>query len=169
MTTARSIRFAVVPIAALLALVLGGCSAITDLLAGQNVTRDSDTQEVTEAGDADVFSLQLGDCFNDESASEISEVLAVPCAEAHDNEIYFLFDMPDGEYPGEDAVMAAAEAGCLPTFEAFVGVAYDSSELEWFPLTPTASGWDELGDREIVCAVFDPAALVTGTLAGVAR
>lgn len=77
--------------------------------------------------------------------------------------------MPEGEYPGEDAVMAAAEEGCLPAFEEFVGIAYDSSELEWFPLTPTESGWDEFGDREIVCAVFDPAALVTGTLAGVAR
>lgn len=77
MTIARTTRLVAVPIAALLALTLGGCSAITDLLGGQNVTRDSDTQEVTEAGDADVFSLQRGDCFNDESASEVSEVPAV--------------------------------------------------------------------------------------------
>lgn len=94
---------------------------------------------------------------------------AVPCAEPHDNEVYHSFLMPDGEFPGQAAIDAAVEETCLNEFESFVGMAYDVSTLDIFPLTPTEQGWDELADREIICTVYDPAGQTSGSLKGAAR
>lgn len=147
---------------------LGGCSALGSIL-GENVTRDSDTQEVTEAGSADVFTLRTGDCFDDTEGTEISDVPAVPCAESHDNEVYHSFEMAAGEWPGDEGIDAAADEQCSAEFDTFVGLAYAESTLDWFPITPLQSGWETVDDREILCAVWDPAGKIEGSLAGVAR
>lgn len=40
---------------------------------------------------------------------------------------------------------------------------------EWFPLTPTEAGWDQLGDRVVQCVIYDPSlAKIEGSLEGVA-
>ena len=163
MSTSRSLlsRLSLLVAGAVVAGSLLGCS--------QGATRDADSQEITEAGTADAFALQIGDCFNDTTEEELVEVPAVPCSEPHDNEVYYLFDLPEGEFPGDEAVLAAAEEGCLAQFDAFVGMAYEDSELDWFPLSPTEAGWTAIGDREIVCSVWDPAGQTEGSLKGVAR
>lgn len=149
--------------------LLGGCSALESITGAGSAARDADTQEVTEAGDAGVFTVRVGDCYNDTEGTEVSDVPVVPCAEPHDNEIYYTFTMPAGEWPGDEAIAAAAEEQCGAQFDAFVGLAYAESALDWYPITPLESGWNEIDDREIICAVWDPAGQVTGTLAGVAR
>jgi hypothetical protein len=136
---------------------------------GETVARDSDTQEVTEAGTADVFTLRVGDCFDTVDSEEVTEVPAVPCGEPHDDEIYYEFTMPDGDYPGQDAIDAEAEAECGPQFDTFVGLAYADSVLDWYPLTPTEAGWNELEDRVVQCVIYEPSVRVEGSLAGVAR
>ena len=165
----RASRALAVAVLAVVTVGLGGCSAIQGLLGGDQVARDADTQQVTEAGSADVFNLHIGDCFDDESASEITDVPAVPCADAHDNEVYYLFDLPDGEYPGADAVSSGADEGCAAQFESFAGIAYESSTLDWFTITPTEETWNSLNDREVICSIYDPAGKTSGSLAGVAR
>jgi hypothetical protein len=165
-------RTAVVGGLVVLGLALGGCSTIQSLIGGgQNVTRDAESQEVTEAGTADVFTLQVGDCFDDEGgAEEVMDVPAVPCAEPHDNEVYYEFSLAGDEFPGEDAIRAEAEAECTPAFEEFVGMAYADSALDWFPFYPTEGSWNEMGDRVVQCAIYDGSlAKVQGSLAGVAR
>lgn len=166
-------RTAVVGGLVIVGLGLGGCSAIQGLIGGgQNVTRDAESQEVTEAGTADVFTMQVGDCFDDDPSAgeEVGDVPAVPCAEPHDNEVYYEFSMTGDEWPGDDAITAEAEAQCTPAFEEFVGIAYADSVLDWFPFTPTEGSWTELGDRVVQCAVYDASyAKVEGSLAGVAR
>jgi len=147
-------------------LTLSGCSAITDLFP-KEAARDAQTQEISEAGDADVFTLSVGDCFNDQDATEISSVTAIPCGDAHDYEAYFAFDLEDADtYPGDTAITDAAEAGCGPEFVTFVGKAYEESVLDYNYLTPTEGSWDT-GDREILCLVFG-AEKTTGSLKGVA-
>lgn len=150
-------------------LALSGCSLLESVTgggSGQQATRDSDEQ-VSEAGEVDVFTVKLGDCFNESDAEELYTVDALPCSDPHDYEIYYLFDMPDGEYPGEDAVNQAIEAGCGPQFDTFVGIAYADSVLDYWALYPTEGSWGA-GDREIACVVWDTAP-VEGTLKGAAR
>lgn len=165
-------RTAVVGAIVVVGLALGGCSALDGIFGGgQSVTRDAQSQEVTEGGTADVFTLQVGDCFDDQGSSEeVSDVPAVPCAEPHDNEVYHEFTLTGDEFPGEEALLAEADAECTPAFEAFAGIAYADSTLDWFPLYPTEGSWNELDDRVVQCAIYDASlAKVEGSLAGAAH
>jgi hypothetical protein len=161
-------RFALTAAAGMLAVTaLAGCSALEGLFPAQ-AERDSETQEIAEAGQQDVFEVAVGDCFNDEGdGTEVTDLPAVPCAEPHDNEIYHLFDLAGEEFPVD--IDAQADAGCRAQFAAFIGLEYDvSTEIDFFPIQPTVETWSE-GDREVICSVFDIAGQTTGTLAGAAR
>jgi predicted small secreted protein len=143
------------------ALLLAGC--------GDNAVRGEDDQ-VVEAGDVGAFEVRVGDCFDDgqlsAEASEVQEVDAIPCDQPHDNEVYAIFELPDGDYPGEEAVVEQSGEGCDERFAEFTGTAYQDSQLEITQLFPTEDSWNTLDDREVVCAVYDPSGPVEGSLQG---
>lgn len=153
-------------VSALAVAALTGCSVLENIFPAQ-AERDAETQEIAEAGQQDVFQVNVGDCFNDtdSSSEEVSEIPAVPCAEPHDNEIYHLFDLAGDEYPLDTPDQA--DAGCYAQFATFVGLEFESSTLDFYPIYPTAETW-ATGDREVICAVYDTVQ-TTGTLAGAAR
>lgn len=130
-----------------LTVVVTGCSAGPD--------RD-DSGVITESGELDAFSIKVGDCLNNPTASgeEFESVAAVPCAEPHDLEAYALFDLPDGDLPAEPSLGDQAAEGCLDAFRKYVGVDYQDSiyEVLWF--NPTPESWEQ-GDQEIVCLAAD--------------
>ncbi len=66
-------------------VALSGCSILNSLTGGGQATRD-DSGQVVEGNDStDVFTLQVGDCLNDATASETVETIpTVPCSEPHD-------------------------------------------------------------------------------------
>ncbi len=149
--------------------LLGGCAQIADLVTGgPQATRDADSGQVTGGGQIDVFTLSVGDCLNDQSSDEVTDVPVVPCEEPHDYEVYYDFALPDGEFV-EDDVTAAADEGCYGEFATFVGLSYEESLLDFTYFTPTQQSWDEGNDRIVSCMIGDPAARTTGSLAGVAR
>lgn len=134
-------------------LALSGCSSIIGALTGED----------------DVFSVEVGDCLNDADVSgEVQTVPIVDCAEPHDSEAYHSHLLPDGDYPGEQAISDAASDACLDEFETFVGLHYDDSMLDATYYSPTTESWAN-GDREILCIVYDPAGQMTGSLAGAQR
>lgn len=109
----------------------------------------------TACQSGNVFSLTVGDCFNDpEGFEEVIDVDIVECGEAHDNEVYATYDMVDATYPGQAAAQEAANDGCFDRFEPFVGAEYLDSALAISFLTPSDASWDQ-GDREIVCFLYD--------------
>lgn len=125
-------------VTAVLALSAGGCS-IAELL----------------RGDGNVFELAVGDCFDTAAAGgEVSDVPIVDCSEPHDNEVFHTFEVEDGDYPGNEALVARAEEECIPAFADYVGTDYASSRLDIFPITPTEGSWSD-GDREVICALYD--------------
>lgn len=117
-----------------------------------------------------VLDLQVGDCLSsaDFTGEEVSTLPTVRCSEPHDAEIFAATELPEGEYPGVEAVRLAAEDFCLPAFEEFVGISYVDSELAVYPLFPTEDSWASDDDREILCIVVAPED-VTDTLEGAAR
>lgn len=118
------------------------------------------------AGCTPVFDLGVGDCFNSDDADELSTVQTVDCADAHDFEVYWVFDYDagsDAAYAGAGPLNEAAETGCAGSFEGFVGRSYESSELYVYYLTPSPESWDD-GDREIVCSVYLPDEKLTGSM-----
>jgi hypothetical protein len=153
---------------ALLLLALSGCA----LLGPEDAPRESPGGQITESADADVFSVQVGDCINAsamEDDTEMESLPVVPCADPHDGEIIAQTELPEGDFPGDDALVAQGEEFCAAEFETFVGIPYDDSALYVWPLTPSQGGWETVDDRVIQCVLDTDGELVTGTLKGAAR
>lgn len=136
----------------LIAATLVGC--------GQDAER-SETGDIVQEGTLDVFTIHIGDCFDDQSSllgdddSEVESVPAVPCNEAHDNEAFYKFDVTLSEWPGDDALSDMGDEECIKNFQAYVGETYDDSSLAVYSLRPTEYGWRKLKDREVVCVAYD--------------
>ena len=150
------------------ALALGGCSAIGDLL-GDEPARD-EAGQVTEATTDDAFALKVGDCLDSADLGElVEEVPFIPCDEPHDSEVFAVTDLAGDEYPGDEAVETQATEFCRGQSQSFVGPGWDESELDMFPMYPLEEGWNEIGDREVLCLVVDLEGGITGTLKGAGR
>jgi hypothetical protein len=150
-------------VAGLLAVGLGACGS-------DEPERDETTNEITETGDADVFSIEVGDCMTDESSTtgQVEEVPVTPCDQPHASEVYLSYMIETADLPDPTAMEAIVQDQCLGGFESFVGMAYEQSVLEVTWLEPTQGSWDG-GDRELLCMVYDPSGDVTGSLQGAAR
>ena len=110
----------------------------------------------TACTEGNVFSLDVGDCFQDpDQFGEVTDVEIVDCSEAHDNEVYHLFDLPEGDFPGNATVSTLADEGCSEAFDGYVGIAYAQSRFVYTTLSPTEESWDRADDREVVCFLFD--------------
>jgi hypothetical protein len=126
--------------------------------------------EITEGGDVDVFSLNVGDCFGATEGDEVASVQAVPCSEPHESEVFALVDYEDGdEWPGDEAITTFSDEECGAAFEEYIGMSYNESRYFITYLQPTEETWAD-GDREVVCLVVGPdGEPVTGSLRGVAE
>jgi putative regulator of septum formation len=135
-----------------------------------SVGRDEGGQ-ITRSGSLAITDLRVGDCFNvrDHDAQEVDEVDGKLCDEPHEYELIFIGDLPDGDFPTDQATTDYFLASCMPAFEAYVGVSFSESKLDLFPFTPTSDGWAS-GDHTMQCVLFDPADNeLTSSLRGVAR
>ena len=111
----------------------------------------SETGEITQGGDVLVHDLEVGDCMNGlQEAEVVLSVDAVACSEPHDAELYATIDVPDGEWPGIEALSLDAQEGCSDEMAEGFPAAYEDDGVELFFLHPTAASWRE-GDREIDC------------------
>ncbi|WP_295841582.1 DUF4190 domain-containing protein [uncultured Microbacterium sp.] len=120
-------------------------------------------------GDGDTFTLTVGACLDDVPGGFISSSNLVDCAVPHTYEVFSSFFLPEGAFPGDDAIASAAQEGCDAAFPSFVGIPFDQSALNYQFVAPTESTWAD-GDREISCLLYDPAVEeTTGSLAGSAR
>jgi hypothetical protein len=127
-----------------------------------------DSTPTPEPDTQSVFDLAIGDCIIDSGGTEVFDVQTVDCAQPHDFEVYAEFDLAGTDYPGEQAVSDQGDAGCFDAFEPFVGLAYESSTLDYTFYSPTQESWTDGGDRLISCLIADPSTQVTGSLRGVA-
>ena len=159
---------------AFLLLILG--PAVWGFIDGVVNSADrSDSGVIESAGDLAVMDLRIGDCFNlppgTEDDVEIEEVEAVPCGQAHENEVYVVTNYSGSEtWPGELAIWDFADQFCLTAFETFVGVPYEDSLLDFGYFYPSVEGWEEEDDRGVTCVVYDyNGAMLTGSMRGAAR
>lgn len=155
----RKLLFAAPVAGVILALGLTGCGVISQI---------ADAAQ----GKKDVFSMQVGDCTDDEDleATEVTSVRDASCDDAHDNEVYMTWELesdqfPGGAYPGDEAMIETADGGCVTYFETWVGTPVDETSLYFFPYYPSAQSWAN-GDREVVCLAYDTNGPVTGSLEG---
>ncbi|MCC2029857.1 septum formation family protein [Microbacterium sp. YMB-B2] len=154
MRTKRSLALAGSAMA--LSLALTGCSALSGILGGGDAQRDDDGN-VTEGANIDVFSLKVGDCMPaTDTTGEITDLDVVPCSEPHTDEVFYEFELEDGDLPSDDEIMAAVEAECVPAFADFVGVEWADSTLDFWWITPTEETWTQANDRIVQCVIYKP-------------
>ncbi len=166
-TSTRWGRAIAVTTVAVAGLLLSGCSLLNQVT---NTTQRDASGTATAANDnADVFSIKVGDCLNDATATgTVTTAPIVPCSKPHDSEAYKSIRMTDGAFPGEAAVKTQADQGCAAAFPGFVGISYDDSKLKISYYYPTSDSWAN-GDREILCTIYDDGVKTTGSLKGAAR
>jgi hypothetical protein len=129
-TTSRLLaRTIAVTTLATAALLLSGCSLLNQIT---NTTQRNPSGTATSANpNADVFSIKVGDCLNDATASgTVTTAPIVPCSQPHDSEAYTSVKMAGGAFPGEAAVKSQADQGCAAAFPGFIGVSYNDSNLK---------------------------------------
>ncbi|KQR36903.1 DUF2510 domain-containing protein [Microbacterium sp. Leaf159] len=113
--------------------------------------------------------LEVGHCLPlVEWEDEVYDLPVVPCDQPHTDEVYFIFDAPDGDFPGDAELQTLATERCDAAFEEFIGIPYADSELDNYWFVPTETSWKRANDRAIQCIVFSYEDL-TGTLEGAAR
>lgn len=144
------------------ALLVAGC--------GQGGPARSDDGGVVTPGAVDAFDVSIGDCFMDdfggEALAQVEDIDAVPCDQPHRNEVFDLFDLPDGEFPGEEELIRQSQEKCGERFTDFAGIDQHETRLDLAYLFPTQMTWDTQGDREVVCTVYDPNGPVRGSIEG---
>jgi hypothetical protein len=142
-------------------------AAFVFLAAGCGAAQRDESGTITASGDVGVEQLVAGDCVNapEGVATNLNDLDGVPCATAHDGEVFLTEALPEGDYPGTASVMASAEAVCMASADAYLGVPLGETALEvYFLYPPGADEW--AADRTIVCVLHHPGESITGTLKG---
>ncbi|PFG41800.1 uncharacterized protein DUF4190 [Isoptericola jiangsuensis] len=97
--------------------------------------------------------LVVGDCFEPPADLTSGDPLeSADCATPHTAEAYEVYDLPDGDFPGMEAVAAEAQTRCLDAFAPYVGSEYVDSSLDVMYFHPTDVSWT-FGDRRVVCGI----------------
>jgi hypothetical protein len=102
--------------------------------------------QVTKATDVTFPDVRVGDCYNNSVVSTLPEV---PCLQPHDNEVFYIFTMSPGKYPGDNAIQTSADNTCVDRLSDYVGVS-PSASLDYGSFLPDEPTWDS-GDRLVIC------------------
>ena len=126
-----------------------------------------------------VYTPAVGQCFDRRELEErpasgpqqTDIVLLLDCALPHQNEVFAVLDLPGAgrDFPGETTLQDFARRSCTADFLAYVGRAYETSELEVGYYLPSSTEW-ETGARRLGCYLYavDGDKLV-GSMQGSAR
>ncbi|MFC4223716.1 CD225/dispanin family protein [Lysinibacter cavernae] len=109
-------------------------------------------------------SFAVGDCLTTVTTNAGTSSTKADCAGAHDGQVTHVETLPEGDYPGDEALTAQADSICSgDAFTNFVGVPFAYSDLAGSYMYPKALNW-MMGDREITCLVHVAEGQTTGSL-----
>jgi hypothetical protein len=130
-----------------------------------SATRSPTTSKITHSGSLSVFSLAVGDCFNNPpGATSLTSVTATPCSQAHNAQIYAKFNLSGSilSYPGTPALTRLATSGCNARIGSLDKSKITNSMTIRF-LFPLADSWLD-GQRTVACMIANPAANITSSV-----
>jgi len=102
--------------------------------------------------------LEAGACFDDVWDGDNFDFSVppalVPCDGNHDNEVVAFVQLPDGEYPGEDALIPEVDDACAMSYDEFFGGSPRATDFMFtWNVFPDAADWDA-GSRMAVCITY---------------
>jgi hypothetical protein len=140
---------------AIAGLVISGAWAVLFVVMAASgwlsVPGDTATRQVS------VHDLKPGVCLAEVPEGVRDVVDVVPCASSHEALVVAAFELAGGAYPGDEAVEATSDAGCLARLPAGLE---SRDDLEVHFLQPQRQGWAS-GDHVVTCIV----AAASGALA----
>jgi hypothetical protein len=114
-------------------------------------------------GDAAGPTLRVGHCYNDPTTGTGGSPREVPCADPHDEEVYYLFTLTGSSFPGDSAIEQEVDPKCSDQLSNYVGEAVTQYDYSYY--TPDQHTWS-LGDRTVACALARAAGSDLETLYG---
>ncbi len=103
-----------------------------------------------DRGATEASQVRSGDCLADiPDSSRVLYVKAVSCDQPHKGEVFAVLPLPDGDFPGEAAVVKYTDK-CAPALTEYAPNATEGSDIQLFVLYPTADSWQR-GDRTVTC------------------
>lgn len=122
--------------------------------------------QITAGGSVSATDLTEGDCLNGlgGAVTSILSLPAVPCSAPHEGEVYAVFDLSAGDYPGAAAVDEQVDTGCFERLDGYAPSAAADPSIGVFFVYPQEANW-RLGDREVVC-IATTQTPATGSLRG---
>lgn len=124
-------------------------------------------QSGAQPGSDDVAptSLQAGQCITSlTETTNLTSVPIVPCTEPHQGEVFAVFDLPEGAYPGETQLAEQVTTRCSEELAAYAPTAAQDGSVRLFYIYPLERNWAD-GDRETVCIAVSPSP-TTGSIRG---
>jgi Septum formation len=102
-------------------------------------------------GSVAIESVQVGDCYNALGTGDVGSLSELPCAQPHDNEVFYIYTMKPGPYPGDERLGQAAEDTCSAHLGDYVSeTAIEGLDFDY--ILPTQAGWD-FGRRSALCSL----------------
>jgi hypothetical protein len=90
----------------------------------------------------------------------------VPCTQPHEGEVFAVFDLPAGDYPGSAAVDDQVSRECNDRLTAYSPSAGSDPDIGLFSVYPLQQNWNR-GDRQVVClATASSGSTTTGSIKG---
>jgi hypothetical protein len=143
----------------LIAAWIGTAVAVIAIVYAITMQMDQD-QPAQAEGDVYIEDVRVGDCTAQDLPKEVDLVDLVPCKSSHRLEVYAIFDLPAGPFPGDDRVDQLGSEGCTNRFKDYVGMSYDDSDMDFEYVTPIEEMWAD--DRSVLC-LLDTGGMVTGS------
>jgi hypothetical protein len=112
--------------------------------------------QVRHRGSVDVFSLRVGQCFDNPpgQAPDVNTVPVLACTRPHNAQVFAEFSVRGGAYPGLAALQRRATSGCNARI-ARLDQQKVSGNMDIRFLFPRLLSWYR-GHREIACIVTSP-------------
>ena len=152
---------------AIAGLVLSGCWV---LLIGVGIAvavisdsgNDATTAGGTNSGSVAVTTLKPGDCLNGISTGSgaIEDLPVISCALPHEGEVYAVFELPAGPWPGDTQVQQQAEKRCESELDQYA--AKPPATVEVLYLHPLRQSWSR--DRGVTCVATDEKGATMGSI-----
>ena len=125
--------------------------------------RDRTGPPGTTSGQVDRSDLRVGDCLADRVGSRL---YTEPCVYRHMGEVVGIFNLPDGDYPGDDATDRVSLTECRSRLAAYAPAATKNKDIAIVFFAPDAKSWRN-NDRTVYCiAVTESGQALAGSLKG---
>lgn len=118
--------------------------------------RDAGENASTAVGTDQTF--RPGECVSDLQGN----LPVVSCEEPHEGEVYAVFTLPSGPWPGRESVKAQAGSRCGGELGGYASDPHAPARLRYVYLFPNEDMWAT--DRSVICIAKDPAGPMIGSL-----